>query len=349
MPLAEGTRFVTINDAQPAWLPPHVRLLGLVAAKWFSQPIYALAKLNIADLLADGPRPVSDLAAAAGVHPDPLRRCLRAAAAVGVFEEDADGRFGLTDMGNCLRSDEATSLRDLAVLLGEEPMWQSFGDLLETVHGVEMFDYLAEHPDLSQVYQGAWATLTSGLAAAAVQDFDFGRFGHVADLGGGHGRLLTTLLRAHPQMTGTLFDRPDVLAHVGPVLAGEGFGERLRLVPGLLPGTRPPAADAYVLKNILHCFDDAASHEMLRAVREAIGERPGRLLIIEAVPAPGDLLDWGKLMDIEVMVNHGGRVRTEREWRDLLADCGFTLCGSVPTTPPHWILEAAPAGLTPGE
>ena len=343
---------MTVNDLQPAWLPPHVRLLGLVAAKWFTQPIYALAKLNIPDLLVAGPRHPDDLAAAAGVHPDRLRRCLRAAAAVGVFEEDEGGRFGLTEMGQCLRSDQAESLRDLTVLLGEEPMWESFGDVLETVrtgepafsrvHRMDVFDYLAGHPDLSRVYQGAWATLTSGLAATAVNDFDFARFGHVADLGGGHGQLLVALLRSYPQMTGTLFDRPEVLAQVGPALAREGFGSRLRLVPGLLPGTRPPAADAYVLKNILHCFTDASCHDVLRAVREAIGGRQARLLIIEPVLSPGSTFDWGKLMDIEVMINHGGRERTEEEWRDLLSSCGFLLAGAVPATPPHWILEAAP-------
>jgi hypothetical protein len=343
---------VTINDQQPEWLPPHVRLLGLVAAKWFSQPIYVLAKLNVADLLIDGPRHSADLAAAVGADPDRLRRCLRAAAAVGVFTEDDQGRFGLTDMGQCLRSDQAASLRDLAVLLGEEPMWQSFGDLLETVrtgepafrrlYRMEMFDYLAEHPELSRIYQGAWATLTFGLAAAAVNDFDFGRFRHVVDIGGGHGQLLVALLRCHPHMTGTLFDRSDVLAHVAPALAREGFGPRLQLVPGALPGARPPAADAYVMKNMLHCFDDFACQEMLRGVRDAIAGRPGRLLIIEPLLSPGDAFDWGKLMDIEVMVNHGGRERTEGEWRDLLGGCGFVLAGATATTPPHWILEAVP-------
>jgi hypothetical protein len=346
---------MTINDAQPAGLPPHVRLLGLVAAKWFSQPIYVLAKLNVADLVADGPRQAEDLAAAVGAHPDRLRRCLRAAAAVGVFTEEPDGRFGLSDMGECLRSDQAASLRDLAVLLGDEPTWQSFGDIVETVrtgepafrrvHDMEMFDYLDHHPDFSAVYQGAWATLTAGLAAAAVHSFDFGRFGHVVDLGGGHGQLLLTLLRSHPQMTGTLFDRPEVLAHVEASLAGEGLGSRLRLAPGSLPGTRPPEADAYVMKNILHCFDDHSCQVMLRSLRDAIGDRVARLLVIEPMPAPGNGFDWGKLMDIEVMVNHGGRERAGEEWRDLLRGCGFELTSAVPTIPPHWIIEAAPAAL----
>jgi hypothetical protein len=343
---------LTINDLQSEWLPPYVRLLGLVAAKWFSQPIYVLAKLDIADLVAEGPRSPAQLAATVGVHPDRLGRCLRAAAAVGVFTEDDEGRFGLTEMGQYLRSDQVPSLRDLAVLLGEAPTWEAFGDLLETVrtgeqafrrlHHAEMFEYLAAHPELGQLYQGAWASLTYGLAAAAVSDFDFGQFQHVVDIGGGHGRLLVALLRAYPDMSGTLFDRPDVLENVMPALASEGFGSRLKMAAGTLPGTSPPVADAYVFKNMLHCFDDASCQEMLRSMRHAIGDRQPRLLIIEPVLAPGDALDWGKLMDIEVMVNHGGRERTRQEWRDLLMACGFELAGAVETVPPHWILEAIP-------
>lgn len=337
----------------PPALPAHVQLMGLVAAKWVSQPIYVLAKLGVADLLADGPRSVEDLAAETGTRTDPLRRCLRAAAAVGVFRGHPDDRYGLTPLGECLRTGVPDSVRDLTVLLGDPATWASFGDILETVrtgepafpraHGTPMFSYLDGHPDLAAVYQGAWASLSDELGKEVVDAYDFTAFRRIADLGGGHGRLLAALLRACPETTGVLVDRADVVAMSGPGLLAE-FGERVEIAPGELPAGLPVDADAYVLKNTLHCFTDEFAASVLRAVRGAIGDRPGaRLIVIETVLAEDDSYDWGKFIDIEVMVNNGGRERTRAEWEELFGSAGLRLARAVPTTPPQWVLEGVPA------
>ncbi|MBO2454942.1 O-methyltransferase [Actinomadura barringtoniae] len=336
----------------PPELPAHVQLIGLVAAKWVSQPIYVLAELGIADLLAGGPRSAEDLAAETGVQAGPLRRCLRAAAAVGVFRGLPEGRYGLTPLGECLRTGVPDSVRDLTVLLGDPATFASFGDILETVrtgepafprvHGMPMFSYLDARPEFAAVYQGAWASLSDELGKE-VDAYDFSAFRRIADLGGGHGRLLAALLRACPDTTGVLVDRADVVTMSAPGLLAE-FGERVAVSPGELPGGLPVDADAYVLKNTLHCFTDEFAASVLASVRAAIGDRPdARLVVIETVIPEDDSYDWGKFIDIEVMVNNGGRERTRAEWEELFGSAGLRLSQAVPTTPPQWVLEGVPA------
>ena len=342
------------TDSSPQQLPPHVQLMGVVAAKWLAQPLYAIAKLGIADHLDGTARTAEELAELTGVRPGPLGRCLRAAAALSVLTEDDKGRFRLRPMGEALRSEVPCSVRDFTILLGEEPVWSSFGSIMHTlrtgepafdmVHGKGLFDYLAEDPELSRVYQGAWASLTEELAPEAVELFDFTRFPVIADIGGGHGRMLQHILRACPDSSGVLMDRQEVVAAARERLQGQPEASRLSFVAGSLPQSSPPPADAYLLKNTLHCFDDDDALAMLLPLAAALRDRPGaRLLVIETVVPEGNTYDWSKFIDIEVMVNNGGRERTLEQWRTLLGAAGLALVGTTRITPPQWILEAAQA------
>lgn len=338
----------------PAWMPPHLRLMQLVAAKWITQPLLALTHLGVADLLRDGPRSVEDLAQARGVLPDPLRRCLRAAAGVGVFSETDDGRFTLTPMARHLSTDSALSLRDLTLLLGSEPTTRSFTRILdvlrtgrpsfESANGTAFFDHLDRTPELSAVYQGAWAPLTAGVSQALLTAVDFTPYGTVADLGGGNGTLLGALLNAHPTMRGILVDHPAALDTARANLNQGQLMQRLELLPGALPDDIPENADAYIIKNTLHCFDEATISATLGGLRDAIGNRTDtRLFIIESVITPGDEYDWGRFIDVEVMVNTGGRVHSLPEWERLLHACGFTLVNAEVLLRPQWLLTVHPS------
>ncbi|MGW1075711.1 methyltransferase [Streptomyces sp. NPDC002537] len=337
----------------PDWMPPHLRLMHLVAAKWTTQPLLALARLNVAELLAGGPRTVEDLAAACGVRPDPLRRCLRATAAVGVFTELDDGAFALSPMAEHLRPGVGLSLRDLALFLGDASTTRSFDRIMdvlrtgepgfEDANGAPLFTYLEGDPELRASYQGAWAPLTEGVAQALLKAVDFGAFGTIADLGGGTGTLLRAVLRACPAARGILLDRREVIRHAHPDLMGGPLAPRVELAAGSLPGDVPRHADAYIIKNTLHCLDEETVRETLRGVRAAVGDRSGaRLFLIESMVTPGNGYDWGRFVDIEVMVNCGGRVHTRDEWERLLPSCGFTLESVDSLLPPQWLLTARP-------
>lgn len=333
-------------DIFAAWMPPHVKLMHLVAAKWVAQPLYELARLGVADLLEDGPRSVEDLAAACGVREDPLRRCLRAAASVGVFAEQPDGTFALTSMADFLRSGVDLGLRDLTLLLNSPPMQHSFAELgsvldsgepgFALANGTPFFEHLERDPALGATYQRAWAPLTKGVAAETARRLDLRDVKRVADLGGGNGTFLLELREQHPHLTCVLMDRPAVLAQV--------TDPRLELVPGVLPGQIPADVDAYFIKNTLHCFDDELVRDTLHAVRRAIGDRTDvRLHLIESVGLPGNTYDWGKLLDVELMVNNGGRVHSVEEWEQLLGSCGFALEDASDLVPPQWLLTCAPS------
>ncbi|ARP69903.1 O-methyltransferase [Streptomyces pluripotens] len=335
-------------------LPPHVQLMGLVAGKWMSQPLYVLAELGVADLLADKPRTAAELAVVLEVHPDALGRCMRVAAALGVLAEEPGGRFSLRPMGEALRSDVPCSIRDFTILLGSEPTWASFGAIMHTVrtgapsfpqvHGTDLFTYLADHPDLARAYQGAWASLTDELAPEAAEAYDFGRYPVIADIGGGHGRMLYHLLGAAPAARGVLMDRPEVLEAARAALAGTPAYERITFFPGTLPESTPPEADAYLLKNTLHCFADTDARAMLRPLAEALrGRSDARVLVLDTIVPDDASYHWSKFIDIEVMVNNGGRERRLDEWTALFDSAGLRLVSVTPVTPPQSLLEVAAA------
>jgi O-methyltransferase domain len=337
-----------ISEYVPEWYegPPHVRLIALASAKWMSQCLYALAKLRVADLIAGGCDRVAGLAEA---HPDRLARLLRAAAALGLIRSAAPGQFALAELGDLLRAGRPDGLRDFVLYMGDEAMWQPFARLdesvrtgvpgYELVHGAPLFSDLARRPLLADLYQRAWAPFAAELGAELASSYDFADVRHVVDVGGGTGLFLIMLLRAHTHLSGTLIDRPEALTVARPIVESSGLGGRLQLRAGELPDPPEVAADCFVLKNVLHCFDDETSSAALHGLR-AVMPPGARLLVIETIPGDGDDFDWGKLIDIEVMCTTGGRERTSQEWSALLGDSGFGISGITPATPPQWVIEA---------
>lgn len=343
------------NAAPPA---PAQQVQELIGGHRNTALMYVAAKLGIPDLLAAGPQTSESLAQFAGAHPAALRRILRGLVLLDVLSEEADGAFGLTPLGACLRSDAPGSLRGRAIVAGESfaPAW---GGLLHSaltgepafdhVFGVSVWEHFVQHPHLNAYFNEGMARTTAGVTAAIVAAYDFTRFPTIADIGGGHGALLTAILQAHPEGRGLLFDQPHVVTDARPHLEAAGVADRCKVVGGSFFEAVPPGADAYILKSILHDWNDERSIAILRTCRRAMAgvagttDRPLLLPVEQIMPVRAAQSRVTIGSDLHMLAMTGGRERTEAEWRSLLAEGGFTLTRVVPTASPRYVIEAEPA------
>src|SRR6266568_6553997 len=308
--------------------PPQEALLRLMTGPWIAQAIFVAAKLGIADLVGEEPRPSGKLAAASGVDAQSLHRVLRALASVGVFAEDNEGRFELTPMAGYLRSQVPCSLRAYAIMLGEQWHWRCWGEILHSVRtgktafehifGKSVFEHYAEHPEAARISIEGLASRSAQENAAIRGAYDFSRARTLIDVGGGQGTLLLSLLAREPHLTGILLDRPQVIASAKPLLDRSEHTDRVTAVGGDFFETVPAGGDIYLLKKVLHDWDDARAIAILKVCRAAIG-RAGRLLVLEPVIAEGNAPGFAKLLDLLMLVYAGGRERSEAEHRGLLA------------------------------
>jgi predicted O-methyltransferase YrrM len=329
---------------------PGERLIHLFRGFWVSQALYVAAELGLADLLADGPRAVDDLAAAAGAHAPSLYRVLRLLASEGVFAEGEDGRFALSPMAAALRRD-AGPARLQVLFLGGGASWRAAGGLLHTVrtgetafervHGVGFFEYYRQHPDERALFDQLMAANTAPQARAVAATYDFSQLGTVVDVGGGRGALAVELLAAHPHLRGVVFDQPAVAADAREAIAAAGLADRCEAVGGDFFAVVPEGGDAYLLKFILHDWDDERSVAILRACRRAV-PRAGRLLVVELLLPRGTAPSFAKTQDVNMLVNLGGRERTEAEYGALYAAAGFALTRAIPVQGELHIIEGSP-------
>jgi len=328
---------------------PTVALRRLVNGYQVTQAIHVAATLGIADLLRDGPRTSAELAAQTETHAPSLHRVLRALAALGVLREEDDGRFALTEVGDCLRSDAAEPVGGWAAFVGRPYHFQGWAGLLnavrtgdnafQSVHGTDAWTYRARHPEDGAIFDRAMTDMTQRANRHLLEAYDFGRFGRVVDVGGGHGALLAALLAAYPQMRGVVCDQPHVVAGAPAVLEAAGLADRCEVVGGSFFDAVPAGADAYVLKAILHDWEDEDAVRILRSCRDAIAA-DGALLVVEReLGAPNENPD-AKLSDLNMMVGPGGRERTREEFAALFAETGFELQRVVPTAIGLTVFEA---------
>jgi hypothetical protein len=347
-------------SAEPT-LDDRQRLQRLVDGYLGTALVYVAAKLGLADLLADGPRASDDLARATQCHADALRRLLRGLVALGVLAETEDGRFALSPVGAWLRHEHPLSLRPLAVLTGEEFL-AAWGDLLHSartgetafphVFGMTVWEHRARHPELNAQFNRWMGQLTqlANSEQALVAAYDFSALRTICDVAGGQGALLAALLAASPASCGWLFEQPHVLAEAPALLDAAGVAARCALVAGDIFAAYPDELHglaAYVLKNIIHDWDDAHSRVLLQRCRQAMGPR-SRLLLVERL-LPGRVLDdpatiW---MDLRMLAGAGGRQRTEAEYRALCAAAGLALTRVLPTPSGFSIIEALPVAPAP--
>ena len=264
----------------PQEMPPPFALFRMITGYYVSRAIHVVAKLGIADLLADGARGHDDLAKATGTHAPSLNRVLRLLASAGVFTEEEDGSFALTPIGACLRSGVPGSMRAAALLFGGITQ-QAWGDLLYSVEtgepafrrvfGMDPFDYMAEHPDEAANFDAAMADFTKHIAIAVAAAYDFSPFRRIVDVGGGNGALLAGILKANPTLTGVLFDLPEVADRATAPMRELGLADRCEIVGGDFFKAVPAGGDAYLLKHVIHDWNDDRATAILRNCRRAMG------------------------------------------------------------------------------
>ncbi len=333
----------------PGGLPPNIELLQLIAGKWAMQAVYVAAELGIADRLGDGARASGEIARECATDDDATYRLMRALSNIGVLEEREGRIFALTPMGQFLRTDVQGSLRGYARFVGYAPTWTAWGETLhsvrtgqpgfEHVFGENLFDWYAKHLDESAVFDDAMTSLSMVEAEAVAAAFDFSGISTLADVGGGRGYLLATILRANPSLEAILFDLPHVIAGAPPLLREQGVEPRVRVEGGSFLETAPDGADAVIMKHILHDWNDDDSIRILRNCHRVLPKR-GRVLVVEAVVSSPGQQGWAKLLDLEMLVlTPRGRERTESEFGDLFTRGGFRLTRIVPTSSPASVVE----------
>jgi hypothetical protein len=321
------------------------------------QALHVAARIGLADQLATGQRSAAELAAATSCHPGALGRLLRALVVIGVLEQPASDdpdTFALTTMGQLLRTDDPASMRNYILLFCGEQVWQSWGDLEYSVRTGQSawerrygppFGPGFMTPEFADVFNAAMAEGSARAAPAIIAAGGFDRFGTVADLGGGRGILLAAILAAHPGLRGILLDLPQALDGAADVLRAAGAADRCELVPGDFFAAVPGGADAYLLKSVIHDWDDERAAAILANVQAAIS--PGAaLLLAEPVmtdrPGPQDLFSVS-YSDLNMLVCTSGRERTAAEFRELLAAADFTVERIVPCPPTGYsLIEARP-------
>jgi hypothetical protein len=326
---------------------PQQQVAGMIHGHWISQAVSVAAKLRLPDLVKDGPRTTEDLARAAACHAPSLYRLLRALTSVGVFAEDERGRFGLTPLADCLRSDAPGSQWAMAVMAGEEH-YRAWGELLysvqtgrtgfEKVYGAPIFDYLAAHPEQAQLFDQGMVGVHGRETGAMLRAVDFTGISVLADLGGGNGSVLIAVLQKYPALRSILFDLPGVAERAKANVRAAGLADRCQVVGGSFFEAVPTGADAYLMRHIIHDWDDERSAQIVRNIHRAMSDR-GRLLVVEIVIPPGNEPSFGKLLDLTMLVVPGGRERTRQEYAELFTAGGFRLTRVVPTDAEVSVIE----------
>jgi len=325
---------------------PERMLNQMIVGSWMTQAIYIAAEIGIADFLAAGPRTAEELARETGTHVASLYRVLRALASVDIFREDDEGRFYQTPMGKLLESDAPGSKRSLAIMAGAE-FYRSWGGLLSSVKtggaafdkifGKPFFRYMSMNPDRWQIYDAAMTGVHDSETMPVLDAYDFASFRTIIDVGGGNSLALGASLRRHPGIQGVLFDLPEVAERAKEVVAGSGLTDRCKVVGGDFFHSVPASGDAYLLRHVIHDWEDGEAVAILRNCRDAM--RPGgRVLVVETVIPSGNEPCFGKWLDLMMLVV-GGRERTREQYTGLFSAAGLRLTRIVPTAHEVSVIE----------
>ena len=330
--------------------PPQAVMMQMTMGFIVSQAISVAAKLYLADHLADGAQTLSRLAEKTNTHEPSLYRLLRALTSVGVFRKNSDGAYENSPLSEVLRSDDPHSLRAAAHMICDREHWHSHGNLLHSVKtgetafdhtfGMPVFPYFAEHPEVAEIFDNAMTSFSAPVAEAVAAVYDFSQAATIADIGGGHGLLLATALKSAPQAKGILFDQPQVVEGAGKVLESEGVAGRVSITGGNFFEAIPVAADLYLMKFIIHDWNDEQSIQILSNL--ARSAKPGaRLVLVETVVEDDDAAgSASKVMDLNMLAMTGGKERTAKEYAELFEKTGFRLTRVIATASPMQIVEA---------
>jgi O-methyltransferase domain/Dimerisation domain len=330
-----------------------MQLLAMTQGLIIHQALYSAAKLGVADLLKDGPQTCSDLARTLKVNESALYRILRLLASQSVFEEKVPRTFVNTELSHFLCTGVPGSVRSILIFRGSEFFFSPFAEILYSIEtgrsarakvlGVDGFEYLRAHPEMARIFDDAMTNMSELIGGAVAAAYDFGRWRSLMDVGGGNGMLLASILRTYPGLCGVLADLPHVLdrAQQRDFLGGE-LESRIAMEPCDFFREVPPGCQAYVMKSVIHDWDDDRAHEILVNCRRVV-PADGALLLVEWALPEGNLPSVGKVGDVAMLVLTGGKERTFQEYRDLLAGAGFRFNQVYPTSADFLIIEAMPA------
>ncbi|MCU1385158.1 MAG: O-demethylpuromycin-O-methyltransferase [Acidobacteria bacterium] len=332
--------------SSPSTIPPSAQMFGMITGFWLSQIIGVAAKLKIADHLRAGPKSAQELATVTGAEPSALFRVLRAAASVGVFQLGADNRFSLTPLGETLASGVPGSMREMAIMQTSKGHWLPWGKLDEAVRtgqpqavatlGCELFQHYAAAPEEAAAFSAAMGNLSALVASEVATHVDTIGLTRAVDIGGAEGTLIAALLANNPSLEGIVFDLPHVKGTTEAKLAAQGLLGRCTVVSGDFFKT-VPSADLYILKQILHDWNDEQAAAILRNCAASMTPR-GRVAIVEMVIPDDGAPTAAQLMDVNMLAILPGRERTQAEYSALLADSGLRFERLVATHSPFQIL-----------
>ncbi|MGI9005934.1 MAG: methyltransferase [Streptosporangiaceae bacterium] len=328
---------------------PGAVLLQLVNGYQTTQAIHVAVRLGLGDRLGGEPRPLEDVASEAGVDRDALCRLLRALSTVGVFEETEPGHFRSTAMSELLRRDHPRSVAGWPAFVGCDYHWASWGDLHGAVttgenamvrrYGEDVWQYRATRPEETEIFNAAMSALSRRAAAAIAAAYDFSQFPLIADIGGADGSLLAHILSAHPRPRGIVFDLPHVVAGAGAVLEAADLQARCATMGGSYLDAVPADADAYLIKSVLMDHSDEECRHVLGNIRSVMNSA-SKLLVIEQVVESGTSERAAAFSDLNMLVTTGGRLRSRKQWVELITSAGLVVHRVIATASPFRIIEA---------
>jgi hypothetical protein len=341
------------NDAKPQGPHPAEQIFQMGMGFMTTAALGCVVDLQIADRLKEGPKSAAQLAAESGVKEEPLYRVLRALASAGVFEEQRSKVFALTPAAEVLCREANGSMYDMVRWFAARIHFELFPEMMhslktgetvvEKVYNVPCFEYLEKNKALSEIFNNAMTEFSAVVIRAAIEAYDFSYLNGktLADIAGGHGKVLTEILVKYPQIRGKLFDLEHVVNGAKPRIESLGLTGRCSICSGDFFKS-VPEADAYIMKNIIHDWDDAKATTILKCIHRA-SPADTRVILVESVIAPGNAPSAGKWLDLEMLLIPGGKERTEEEYRALFAGAGFRVTKFVPTKSPMFVIEAVKA------
>ncbi len=338
-------------NQEKSQLPAPVQMLQIISGFWIARGVYVIAKLGIPDLLTSGPKTANELAESTETHGPSLYRVMRALASVGILRSEENDRFALTPLSETLVTDAPGSLRWFTVSeLGQEhyPAW---GNLMQSVrtgeiafdhfYGMDVWQYFHKNPEDAAVFNDSMSGMTAAANDVIMSLYDFSSFSKVVDVGGGHGSLIISILKTNPQLKGVLFDAPEVVVGARSRIEAAGLTDRCEAVSGDFFEKVPAGGDAYVMKWIIHDWDDNRAVTILKNCRSHMAPNC-RLILVDCVVPEGDEPHFSKFIDLNMLVMTGGKERTATEFEKLFEAAGFKLLRVITTDLPTSIIEGQP-------
>jgi hypothetical protein len=328
-------------------LPPEAQIMQMAMGFIVSQALAVSARLKIADLISEGGKTAAELAAETQTHEPSLYRLLRALSSLGVLKKSDDGRFTNTPLGELLRSDHPHSMQGALHMMGDPEHWNSHGNMQQSVKtgeiafeytfGMPVFPYFAQNTSAAAVFDRSMTSFSAAVADAVSSAYNFSAARTIADIAGGHGILLAKILQRNPQAKGILFEQPQVIE--GNILAREGVADRTTLVSGNFFNEIPVVADIYLMKFIIHDWNDEQSTSILDNLAKSAPKGSKLLLVETLVEEDDNQPSLSKVMDLNMLVMTGGSERKVSEYSALFEKSGFRFERFYPTQPLQ-IIEA---------